>query len=100
MKSEKIINKLRRFNRIAILVVLLILGLRFLSTIETTYTMNGSVVSNDNGTIILEDSTGNIWAMDDVESHPEIGTKVFIHFNNNHTDTNRKDDSITKIELR
>lgn len=94
MKVEKIFKKLYKINTILIITLIIVTGLKALTYIETVYTIDGVVVEKTNEVVVLEDNTGNLWEIDNTEDAPEIGTHLHIQFNNNHTDTNRKDDII------
>lgn len=64
---------------------------------DTHYTMEGTVVSTSfNGSICIEDTTGNLWDMDNVGYCR--GDKVRMTFFTDYTDTTREDDKITKIK--
>lgn len=98
MKPENTLKKLYKINAILITVLIIITGLRALTYIETTYTIDGVVVEKTDDVAVFEDNTGNLWEMDNTKDIPEIGTRLHIQFNNNHTDNNRKDDTIVGFE--
>ena len=65
--------------------------------IETHYTMTGIVTDIEkNNVVIVEDTTGNIWAIH-AEGHA-IGENVKIYFDNNFTENDREDDIIENIK--
>lgn len=98
MKGENILRKLYKINITLIIIVIVITGLRALTYIETTYTIDGVVIEKTDEVAVFEDNTGNLWEMDNTKDIPEIGTRLHIQFNNNHTDNNRKDDTIIGFE--
>ena len=64
---------------------------------ETHYTMEGTVVSTSfNGSIRIEDTSGNLWDMNNVGYCQ--GDRVRVTFFTDYTDTTREDDKITKIK--
>ena len=64
---------------------------------DTHYTMEGTIVSTSfNGGICIEDTSGNLWDMDNVGYCR--GDEVILTFFTDYTDTTRKDDKITKIK--
>ena len=64
---------------------------------DTHYTMDGTVVSTSfNGGICIEDTTGNLWDMDNVGYCR--GDQVRLVFFTDYTDDTREDDEIIKIK--
>lgn len=64
---------------------------------ETHYTIEAKVIDIEaDGCVVVEDTTGNIWA--DYAEGFRIGDKVKVTFFTNYTDETRKDDIIEKIK--
>lgn len=76
--------------------ILFVITLSFLSKIDTTYTIEGLVIKQEENIIFLQDTTGNIWKVTDRKDLKE-NDKVLITFDNKHT-TTKEDDEIKKIE--
>lgn len=74
------------------------------SFVEHNYLMNGKVLKMNDNYITFEDVTGNFWEYDFdnkiTKDTFKIGDRVIIGFNDNCTDSNRKDDIITKVDFR
>ena len=69
----------------------------FAGYLETHYTMEAKVVNFEVGNIvIIEDTTGNLWAVE-AEGF-KVGDKVKATFCTNYTDNKREDDSVEKIK--
>ena len=78
-----------------IIIFILIPGV--MGNIETHYTMEGIVTDiEDNNIVVVEDVTGNIWALE--ARGFAIGQEVKIIFDNNFTENNREDDIIKNIK--
>lgn len=93
---------MRSIDRIKNVVINAGLGLGLLAIIaltgynDTHYMMTGTVVTTSyNDEICIEDTTGNLWEMSDMDYCR--GDKVRMMFFTEGTDTTRKDDTIVRI---
>ena len=94
-------KKKRTIKRIEIFLEILLFLLMFvgvpclISEVENHYKMTGYVIETNNDEILIEDITGNIWAIFDGDFH--VGDKVRVTFFNNYTDNKRVDDEIIEV---
>lgn len=79
-----------------IIILAVVIGLLVYDRQVNYYTMNGVVYEVDDDTLVLLDSTDNLWEIDYTDTL-KIGDKVKIEFHTNYTDDERIDDKITAI---
>ena len=65
--------------------------------IKTSYTREATVIDYYEDVCCAKDSTGNIWHF--IGDGYEVGDKVKLYMNTNHTDSNILDDTITKVKM-
>lgn len=85
---------------IAVLSVMAIfcIGLPIISYYETHYTMQATVVSIEtNGTVLVEDTTGNLWAFEGEGF--KINDKVNVNFYTAESAFTREDDEVLNVVL-
>lgn len=65
--------------------------------IKTSYTREAIVIDYYEDVCSAEDKTGNVWHF--IGEDYEVGDKVKLYMNTNHTDSNILDDTITKVKM-
>ena len=65
--------------------------------IKTSYTREAIVIDYYEDVCSAEDKTGNVWHF--IGEGYEVGDKVKLYMNTNHTDSNILDDAITKVKM-
>lgn len=65
-------------------------------TIESHYSIEGSIIEVSADETLIKDTTGNLWTI--FENDYTVGETVKITFDNNKTDNTRVDDYILKVE--
>jgi hypothetical protein len=87
----------------ALVVIGIVIGtvaIIFLVAFSNRYSLDAVVTEKeDDTTIIIEDSTGNIWAFEDENSEYAVGDKVRVTWNDKGTDF-KEDDEILKVEIK
>ena len=71
--------------------------------IESEYTIKGTITDMYETNLVVTDKRGYDWIVDrefDLENVYYLGDEVKVTFDNHHTDMNRDDDTVLKIERR
>lgn len=71
--------------------------LGFEDYVKTNYTREATIVSYYEDSCIAEDNCGNEWCF--IGEGYEVGDKVKLYMNTNHTDSNIYDDEIKNVKL-
>ena len=84
---------------LGVVVVSVIISILLLSKVNQ-YSLDAEVTEMEGGsTIVLEDTTGNIWAYEDTLNKYKVGDIVKITWNDKGTEM-KQDDEIIKIEVK
>ena len=89
---------LKKYVKYAVAFMVCFLMLGIVGYTDTHDTRQGCVVSvNDNDDVVIEDTTGNVWSIN--ESGYEVGQRVTMTMCNNGTIDNVTDDTITNVKI-
>jgi len=89
---------LKKYVKYAVVFMVCALMLGIVGYNDTHDTRQGYVVSvNDNDDVVIEDTTGNVWSIN--ESGYEVGQRVTMKMCNNGTIDNVTDDTITNVKI-
>ena len=64
-------------------------------TLESRYNYNGIITEVNGAEILIEDTTGNVWEIE--QEGYQVGDEVRVTFDTQHTDNTRQDDTIIKV---
>ena len=67
--------------------------------VESRYSLDAKVIEKNDSIITFEDTTGNLWSIEDTENIYQIGNDVKLTWNDKGTDF-KTDDEIIKIEIK
>lgn len=81
---------------VSAITLLLFIGCVFIENYQTTYTMNAIVIGVENGKVLIEDDTNNIWEF--IGEGYEINDVVAVKFHTHNTDNIREDDEIKSVK--
>ena len=96
-KNVKKENKITSVIQFVLFATIFIIVPGFVGRLENIYTMKATVTQIQGEEIIVEDSTGNVWAFSG-NGYLE-GDKLQLTFDTNYTDNNRLDDEIIKAKI-
>lgn len=83
-------------SRLMLMIVCVFVFFCLCSYVETNYTREATVISNNNNNCIVEDKAGNQWK---VNLSCNVNSKVKLYMNTNNTDSNINDDTIKRIKV-
>lgn len=87
---------MRNVMKAIVFVSLVLLLLGVVGKIESEYTREGIVIERESNVFTIEDTTGNLWVVEDTNLN--LGDRVELKMFNNHTDNIISDDEVMKIK--
>ena len=67
--------------------------------VESRYSLDAKVIEKNDSIITFEDTTGNLWNVEDIENIYQIGNDVRLTWKDKGTEF-KTDDEIIKIEIK